>query len=373
MELLIYKQTQTYRYEFGERKIERSIDYAKQNIKDEMVKINTLKFDSQNNNNNIEQKKVWNFIDDIVEKVTDNRYQCELTIEKICIKKQYLYYEACQQIYYTVVYNLQKKSGIIASEFMVFSKLDQFAKDKVLKKIIDDKKWDKLEKKEQKTEHFIWIFSSQAAGYFFHECIGHLLEQEQFRISNFNLGDRLLDSDIKLYENWEVNEMYDDVGNRIKKNLCILDKGIIRNILTTDQASGNAWTQEPYIEPMARMHSMYLTGGLENENIGKDVSDALYIKEVGVGEYNPINGEVGLSINKSYSIEEGKIKDALMPFTLLFNMHDLIKGKMIASNNYEEMLGLCGKNGAVKVVKYRIPEILIDWRENGKFIADRYL
>lgn len=53
-------------------------------------------------------------------------------------------------------------------------------------------------------------------------------------------------------------------------------------------------------------------------------------------------------------------------------MHDLIKGKMIASNNYEEMLGLCGKNGAVKVVKYRIPEILIDWKMENLLQIDIY-
>ena len=55
----------------------------------------------------------------------------------------------------------------------------------------------------------------------------------------------------------------------------------------------------------------------------------------------------------------------------LFSLNDLIGNNIDLNNKYEKIMSLCGKYGAVKKIKYNVPEMRIDWRRNGKFITDR--
>ena len=219
-----------------------------------------------------------------------------------------------------------------------------------------------------------WIFSAQAAGFFFHECIGHLLEEEQFRMSGFKIGDRLFNADISIFENREIENALDDYEQQIKNNVCLINKGQIFNILSASVktgSSGNAYTQEPTIEPMVRMNCMYVEDGKSIENIFDNVINGIFITEISCGEYNPLNGEIGLSINKAYKVIDGKSTEAYMPFSILFNISDFLENHIALDNKYETVMSLCGKYGAVKKIKYIVPEMLIDWRNNGKFVNDR--
>lgn len=109
-----------------------------------------------------------------------------------------------------------------------------------------------------------------------------------------------------MYENWKVQDAYDDMGNFISKDICLIRNGVIENILSLNGESGNVWTEEAYIEPMVRMNSMYLSNDEKIMDIFSDINEAIYIDEINCGEYNPFNGEVGLSITKGYWVNKGE-------------------------------------------------------------------
>ena len=256
---------------------------------------------------------------------------------------------------------------------MVFNSLDGDALDKTLSRINKEIEWHGVTKVKCMDSFGSWFFSPTAAGFFFHECVGHLLEYEQFRITGFKLGEKLFNTPIQIFENWESTNETDDFGVPVKNDICIIRDGKISTILTAerDTGSGNACTQDPYIQIMARMNSMFVTTKNKVDNIFDYVKDGIYLEEITTGEFNPINGEIGLSVTKSKRIINGKLEYAYEPMTILFNIKDLINCNVMLDNNYETVMSLCGKLGATKKIKYTVPGMLMEWSDNGKFIADR--
>jgi hypothetical protein len=370
-ELLVHKVKTTFKYIGNERAVDFMEEVGIQLITDDESQIYKPGVNSEIHKPT-KETIVWEFIDELIKLLSDEKYVCDIAVEENIIKKEYSFKNKEEVLYYTVVYSLFWGPNLIANEFIVFDKIDSIAMNEVKKRIHREKYWNQLEKKELHTIPKIWIFSSQAAGYFFHECVGHLLEEEQFRISGYKIGDRLFDSNINLYENWKVQDAYDDMGNFISKDICLIRNGVIENILSLNGESGNVWTEEAYIEPMVRMNSMYLSNDEKIMDIFSDINEAIYIDEINCGEYNPFNGEVGLSITKGYWVNKGEKNSPVFPFSLLFNMHELKTCKLTLSNHYQEIMSLCGKNGAIKRIKYKVPEIRIDWSNNAKFNTNRY-
>lgn len=63
--------------------------------------------------------------------------------------------------------------------------------------------------------------------------------------------------------------------------------------------------------------------------------------------------------------------DAFEPLTFVFNIKDLMEAEIYLNDIYEKKLSLCGKYGAVKLVKYKVPYMRLDWREHGQFFSSR--
>ena len=237
-------------------------------------------------------------------------------------------------------------------------------------------KWDRKKKVKCKEVPLVWIFSQEVAGYFFHECIGHILEEDIFRRTNYNVGDMFFGNRLNIYENWEKEISFDDFGKRTKERICLVKNGKIENILSgynpmQDSSTGNAFTEEVYFPPRVRMNSMFVEAENMTGKIYENVKVAMYVEEVSGGECEPFSGEVGLCVKKAHIVINDKKVVALEPFSLLLNLRDLKKAEIKVGDNKKTMHSLCFKYGAIKKIKYTTPEILIDWRKSSEYITNR--
>lgn len=380
--LLICKYKITYKKNNGEEIIENMSECGEQIYKENEICIIELNLDTFLSKSKMcltdmetNKEHVFCFIDKIVRKTIDPVLQIDVAIEENYIYKKYYDGRKTKEHYFTVGYNVVDKScgKSIANEFMVFNALDSYAFKRLLDKIQYEMKWNKIDKIQCETVPTKWIFSATAAGFFFHECIGHLLEEEQFNFFGLQVGDKLLNAPIDIFENWKSKYKIDDFDMPVMMDICLVRKGKIVNAISANmtKSSGNAYTQEPFVEPMARMNCMYVTSKEQINNIFFGVEEGIYFDEITSGEFNPINGEIGLSIVKASRVVNGELKEAYEPMTILFNIKDLLKNEIILDKNYDTVMSLCGKYGAVKKIIYKVPQMKIDWSENGKFIADR--
>lgn len=325
----------------------------------------------------VEDKKIDNYLKLIQERYATTDYVVNVGLEDVLIRKYFFETESMEEIHYGIAtYNIMKNTRVVSSEFLVFEgdydQLVQTVCDKVDKEL----EWNKIEKERCKKIPLVWIFSQEVAGYFFHECIGHILEEDLFRISKYKLGDVFFKNQLNIYENWIRESDYDDLGNKMKEKVCLVRDGKIENYLSGYNVSegicsGNAFTEEPYLPPKIRMSNMFVEGSEKVVDLFKNVPEAIFIKELSGGECDPFTGEVGLCVKKACHIFNGRIDYAYEPFSLLFNLCNLEKVEIKVGYNKKTIQSLCFKYGAVKKIKYTTPDILIDWRQNSECITDR--
>ena len=381
--LLVCKCKTTFQLLGEEHFADCSIEAGEQLIEADTICINEIDSSSMREEikawltpKEIDKNRVFQYMNSCLQKCKQSNVMMTLAVEENRIYKQFGNTSEKKEKYYTVTYNLFSESSgkSFANEFLVFDELDQDAENSLFAKVMDEIAWNNMQLVEYEKNQKQWIFSAQAAGFFFHECIGHLLEEEQFVLSDYRVGDVLFQSPISIIENYETTLERDDCGADVVSNLPIVERGKIINIITAYQMpySGNAYTQEAYAEPLARMNAMYVKASKTEDNIVSNVAEGVFIREISSGEYNPINGEIGLVISKANKIKNGILCECYQQINLLFNIKDLLGADISLSNNYCMVNSLCGKIGTTKKITYHVPEMKIDWRKNGKCIEDRY-
>lgn len=323
-----------------------------------------------------ENRNIIEAIKLIYEKYKLTNYEVTISMEDVLIKKFFFDAESIINIQYGIVtYTISKDSHVICSNYLILEWDYKDIFQKVCEKIDQELLWYEREKLKCDKIPLIWIFSQEVAGYFFHECIGHILEEDIFRISNYKMGDMFFKNNITIYENWKKECDYDDVGNEVKEKICLINSGKIENYLSgydvVDGGSGNVFTEEVHLEPKVRMSSMFIEGTAKELKMTEEVVDGIYIEEVSGGECEPITGEIGLCVNKAYHITNGKKDYFYEPFSIIFNLQDLKEVEIKIGCRQKTTQSLCFKYGAIKKIEYTTPDILIDWRKNSECITNR--
>lgn len=387
--LLIRKEKNTYLYENKSRKSFYESNIAMQcfeNDCEQIYKVDNIedlkKYISKPEvlQSFFERKELdenyFTHINQILNSIADTEYIVSIAIEEVLIQKCQLDNLRMGRTFYnTVTYNIVKNNRLVASEVLVFDDLNINDIEIVIECIHNEISWDKKAKTKCLFLGYDWVFSAEAAGYIFHECIGHILEEELFAISGYSIGDCLFKEKINIYENWESNQRIDDYGNDVKVNMSLISNGIIQNILSGRRKeeinSGNGFTEDPDFSPLARMNSMYVEMEDEKKNIVSEVEEGIYIEKISSGEYNPITGEIGLCISQMYKIVNGELTVAYEPMSVLFNINQLKKVDIEMEKKKKNTKALCGKYGALKKVEYTTSRLKMRWKENGKFITNR--
>ncbi|MCK5010066.1 MAG: TldD/PmbA family protein, partial [Deltaproteobacteria bacterium] len=100
------------------------------------------------------------------------------------------------------------------------------------------------------------------------------------------------------------------------------------------------------------------------EEIVRSTYKGLFVKKMGGGQVNTVNGDFVFEVSEGYLIENGEIGEAVRGATLTGNGPALLKNIDMVGNDLGFGIGTCGKDGQGVPVSdaqptLRIPEIIV--------------
>lgn len=225
------------------------------------------------------------------------------------------------------------------------------------------------------------VLSSEAGGTMVHEAVGHGLEAdlalEGLSIYQNKIGEQVASPLISVLDDKSIPHkrgsfIFDDEGTPAQKTM-LIEKGVLKNYMYNHLYAEKAKTistangrRENYrFRPIVRMtNTMIAPGNDDPQEIIRSVEKGLFVKKMGGGQVNTVNGDFMFEVTEGYLLEKGKIGEAVRGATLTGNGPDILKLIDKVGKDLGYGLGTCGKDGqGVPVADaqptLRIPEIVV--------------
>lgn len=225
------------------------------------------------------------------------------------------------------------------------------------------------------------VLSSEAGGTMVHEAVGHGLEAdlalEGLSVYQNKIGTQVGSALITVLDDKTIPHqrgsfLFDDEGTPAQKTV-LIEKGILKSYMydhlyatKAQQAStGNGRRENYRYRPIVRMTNTMIAPGKDNpEDIIRSVEKGLFVKKMGGGQVNTVNGDFMFEVTEGYLLEKGKIGHAVRGATLTGNGPEILQLIDKVGNDLGYGLGTCGKDGqGVPVADaqptLRIPEIVV--------------
>jgi TldD protein len=230
------------------------------------------------------------------------------------------------------------------------------------------------------------ILSSNAGGTMIHEAIGHGLEadlaQQGLSVYSKKVGETVASSLITVVDDPTLPQRrgsysFDDEGVTSRRTILVeggVLKGYLYDRLTALEegleSSGNGRRESYQHKPIPRMsNTMILPGKMRPEEIVHSVEKGLFVKKMGGGQVNTVNGDFIFEVNEGYLIEKGSIGEPVRGAVLIGNGPHVLKDIDMVGNDLGFGIGTCGKDGQGVPVSdaqptLRIPELVVGGQQD---------
>jgi TldD protein len=231
------------------------------------------------------------------------------------------------------------------------------------------------------------ILSSEAGGTMIHEAIGHGLEadlaQQGLSVYSKKLGEEVASSLITVVDDPTLPQKrgsyaFDDEGVPSRRTV-LVEKGILKSYLYDRltaweegvESSGNGRRESYQQKPIPRMsNTMILPGEMSPEEIVRSVEKGLFVKKMGGGQVNTVNGDFIFEVSEGYLIEKGRVGEPVRGAILIGNGPQVLKDIDRVGNDLGFGIGTCGKDGQGVPVSdaqptLRIPELVVGGQEEA--------
>jgi TldD protein len=220
------------------------------------------------------------------------------------------------------------------------------------------------------------VLSSEAGGTMVHEAIGHGLEAdlagEGLSVYAGRIGEQVASKAITVIDDATLTGKrgsfgYDDEGSPSEKTL-LVENGVLKTYLTdliTAQKynlplTGNGRRQSFRHRPVPRMsNTMISPGTLKPEDVIAKAGKGIFVKKMGGGQVNTVNGDFVFEISEGYLIENGVIGEPIRGATLIGNGPQILNSIEHVGNDLGFAIGTCGKDGQGVPVGDAQPTLLI--------------
>ncbi len=232
------------------------------------------------------------------------------------------------------------------------------------------------------------ILSSDAGGTMIHEAIGHGLEadlaQQGLSVYSGKVGETVASPVITVVDDPTLprrrgSYAFDDEGVASRRTI-LVEEGVLKGYLYDRltaledgvESSGNGRRESYQHKPIPRMsNTMILPGKMRPEEIVRSVEKGLFVKKMGGGQVNTVNGDFIFEVNEGYLIEKGSIGEPVRGATLIGNGPKVLKDIDMVGNDLGFGIGTCGKDGqGVPVADaqptLRIPELVVGGQEGPR-------
>ncbi len=225
------------------------------------------------------------------------------------------------------------------------------------------------------------VLSSEAGGTMIHEAIGHGLEadlvQQGLSVYAHRAGKKIASPLITVVDDSTLPQKrgsfcFDDEGTPSQRTT-LVDKGILKGYLFDRltagkggvQSTGNGRRESYHYKPVPRMTNTFIApGSLNPGEIIRSTHKGLFVKKMGGGQVDTVNGNFVFEVSEGYLIANGQIGDPVRGATLTGSGPDILKQIDMVGDDLGFTIGTCGKEGqGVPVASgqptLRIPEIVV--------------
>ncbi len=225
------------------------------------------------------------------------------------------------------------------------------------------------------------VLSSEAGGTMIHEAVGHGLEadlaQSGLSVYSNRLGERIASPLITVLDDATIpgkrgSFRFDDEGTDAERTV-LVDKGILKTFLYDRltamkdgvRSTGNGRRESYKHRPIPRMtNTMIAPGTADADAILKATTRGLFVRKMGGGQVNTVNGDFVFEVSEGYLIENGAVGEPVRGATLTGNGPQVLASVDLVGSDLGFSIGTCGKDGQGSPVSdaqptLRIPEITV--------------
>lgn len=225
------------------------------------------------------------------------------------------------------------------------------------------------------------VLSSHAGGTMIHEAVGHGLEadlaQAGLSVYSGKIGQQIASPLITVLDDATLPGKrgsfgFDDEGTPAQRTV-LVERGILRTYLYDRltalkdgaRSTGNGRRESYRHRPIPRMtNTMIAPGEARCGEILRDTPRGLFVRKMGGGQVNTVNGEFVFEVSEGYLIENGSIGEPVRGATLIGNGPSVLQSIDRVASDLGFSIGTCGKDGQGSPVSdaqptLRIPELTV--------------
>lgn len=220
------------------------------------------------------------------------------------------------------------------------------------------------------------VLSSEAGGTMVHEAVGHGLEADHIDkgVSKYcgRLNEQIAVPEVTVVDDGTLpgkrgTASVDDEGTPTGRTV-LVDQGILvrfmndrRTAAKMDVAlTGNGRRESYRCKPVPRMTNTLIAPGTGSPGaILAETESGLFVRKMGGGQVNPLNGDYVFEVIEGYLIRNGKAETPVRGATLIGNGPDTLMQIEAVGNDLGFAIGTCGKDGQGAPVSHAQPTLRI--------------
>lgn len=221
------------------------------------------------------------------------------------------------------------------------------------------------------------VLSSEAGGTMVHEAVGHGLEGDLVHagvsIYAGKLGERVASPLVTVIDDATIPNArgsfsFDDEGVPAQRTVLVENgilKGYLYDRLSAMKAgavsTGNGRRESYHAKPIVRMtNTLIAPGSTPPEEVLKNANRGLFVRKMGGGQVNTVNGDFVFEVTEGYLIENGAVAEPVRGATLTGNGPEILKKVAMVGSDLGFGIGTCGKDGQGVPVSDAQPTLLIE-------------
>ena len=225
------------------------------------------------------------------------------------------------------------------------------------------------------------VLSSAAGGTMIHEAVGHGLEadlaQSGLSVYSGKRGQTIASPLITVVDDATLRGKrgsfrFDDEGSDAERTV-LVDQGVLATFMYDRvtamkdgvRSTGNGRRESYKHRPIPRMtNTMIAPGQSDPGDILRSTASGLFVKKMGGGQVNTVNGDFVFEVSEGYLIENGTVGEPVRGATLIGNGPQVLMSIDRVGSDLGYSIGTCGKDGQGSPVSdaqptLRIPEIVV--------------
>ncbi len=225
------------------------------------------------------------------------------------------------------------------------------------------------------------ILSSEAGGTMIHEAVGHGLEADlalqNLSVYSGKIGFEVASPKITVYDDSTIpfkrgSFFFDDEAVPSEKTV-LVENGILKSYMcdrlnamrSGGRSTGNGRRESYHHRPIPRMTNTIIAPGKDDPaSIIRSLDKGLFVRKMGGGQVNTVNGDFVFEVTEGYMIENGKVGELVRGATLTGNGPAVLKDIDMVGTDLGFGIGTCGKDAQGVPVSdaqptLRIPEIVV--------------